>query len=220
MTTRAFTWTGVVIVALMILGITLIASGEDEEARASQTDGAFVAGMVPHHEDAIEMAQIARDRAQHHEIRELADEVIAAQTAEIEALEAIHERLFGEPVSSMSHGSMGLDAEMMGMDADMSMLETASRDEFDQVFIDMMVAHHQGAIRMAQIEVAEGEDPEARALADDVIEAQSREIEVMNVWRKRWYGEPSPAGGVPLETETMDAISDGDGMGSMPGMAH
>lgn len=221
MTTKSFTWAGIAALAVLVLGVTLIAGGDDGDAQASQTDGAFVAGMVPHHEGAIEMARIARKRARHHEIRELADAVIAAQTAEIETLESIHERLFGEPVGAMSHGSMGLDAQMMGMDADMSMLESASGTEFDRAFIDMMVAHHQGAIRMAQIELARGEDPEAKALAEDVIETQSREIEAMNEWRERWYGEPSPAGGVPVEGETMEAISGGtDGMGSMPGMAH
>jgi uncharacterized protein (DUF305 family) len=221
LTTKSFTWAGIAVLAVLVLGVTLIAGGEDEDTRASQTDGAFVAGMVPHHEGAIKMARIARERARHHEIRELADEVIATQTAEIETLESIHERLFGEPVGAMSHGSMGLDAQMMGMDADMSMLESASGPEFDRAFIDVMIAHHQGAVRMAQIELAEGEDPETRALAEDVIEAQSREIDAMNGWRERWYGEPSPSGGVPAEGETMDARSDGmDGMGSMPGMAH
>jgi uncharacterized protein (DUF305 family) len=54
----------------------------------------------------------------------------------------------------------------------------------------MMIPHHQGAIRMARIELAQGEDEELTELATAIIEAQSHEIEEMNSWRERWYGAP------------------------------
>lgn len=191
------------------------ACGDDEEAQASDTDGAFLAGMVPHHQSAIEMAEVARAEAEHAEVGRLADAIVTSQSEEIEQIEAIHERLFDEPVGEMDHPSMGLDARMMGMDMKMSMLEDAK--PFDRQFIDMMIPHHQGAIRMSQIELEEGEDDETKALAEEVIAAQSREIEQMNGWRDRWYGSPSPAGGVPDADDTMGAM--GGGMG-MPGMEH
>jgi uncharacterized protein (DUF305 family) len=215
MSTKTFAAIGVVAIAVVV-GVIALASGGEDEAQASETDGAFLAGMVPHHESAIEMAEMAQMRADHPEIRRLADEIVTAQTNEIDLINDIHERLFGEPVGGMSHGSLGLSEEMMGMGMDMSMLETAK--PFDRGFIDMMVAHHQGAIRMAQIELAEGDDEETKSLANAIIDAQSREIGEMNEWRTQWYGSPSPAGGVPESDATMDAM-EGE-MGAMEGMEH
>ena len=71
----------------------------------------------------------------------------------------------------------------MGMNMDDSMLMTA--DPFDREFIDMMVPHHQGAIRMARVQLAKGKDPQLRKLATAIIAAQSKEIEQMNSWRMR-----------------------------------
>jgi uncharacterized protein (DUF305 family) len=82
---------------------------------------------------------------------------------------------------------------------DVAALEKAR--PFDLTFIDTMIPHHQGAIRMARIELERGSDEELANLATAIIEAQSREIEEMNAWRERWYGSPSPAGGVPPADE-------------------
>jgi len=187
----------VVIVAAFAIPIALIGNGDDAEAK--ETDGAFIAGMIPHHQMAIEMAEMAQERAKHPEIEEMAGAVIEAQSEEIDELSAIHEDLFGEPVAQGDHGTLGLPASEMGMDMEMSMLEDAKR--FDQMFIDMMVPHHQGAIRMARIELAEGEDSRLQELSTAIIDAQSREIEQMNEWRAMWYGSPSAAGGVPSEDD-------------------
>lgn len=214
MSTKAFAAIGALVIAVVI-GVIALTGGDGDEAQASETDGAFIAGMVPHHESAIEMAQAAQERAEHPEITRLADEIIAAQTDEIGILEDIHERLFGEPVAEMSHGSLGLSEEMMGMEMDMEALETAT--PFDREFIDMMIAHHQGAIRMAQIELSEGEDEEAKSLGMAIIEAQSREIAEMNEWRTEWYGSPSPAGDV-AESELPPKAD--EEMGAMEGMEH
>ena len=68
---------------------------------------------------------------------------------------------------------------------------------FDKKFIDMMIEHHQGAIRMARAERAKGKDAHLRKIARTIIKAQAREIREMNSWRKKWYGSASPSGGVP-----------------------
>ena len=213
MTTRTIGVVGAVVIAAIVAGIALL--GGDDETQASETDGAFLAGMTPHHEMAIEMAEMAQERADHPEIQQLADDIIEAQTDEIELIDSIHQRLFGEPLAAADHASMGLSAEHMGMDMDMEALETAK--PFDRAFIDAMIAHHQGAIRMARIELAEGDDAETKSLADTIIAAQSAEIEQMNEWRTQWYGAPSPAGGVPAEDEAEVLPGDGD---EMEGMEH
>jgi len=201
------------IIGAVIAGIALL--GGDDSAEASETDGAFLAGMAPHHAMAIDMAEMAQEQAEHPEIKQLADEIVSAQTSEIETIDAIHQRLFDQPVEQGSHGSLGLDSEMMGMSMDMDALDGAQ--PFDREFVDMMIPHHQGAIRMAQIELADGSDEETKQLAQAIIDAQSMEIEELNQWRQEWYGAPSPAGGVPDEDETM---SMDDSMDGMSGMEH
>jgi uncharacterized protein (DUF305 family) len=181
--------------------IALGACGSDDSGSSGgseEADGAFIAGMVPHHESAIEMAEIAEEKADHPEIEELAANIISSQEAEIGELEAAHERIFDEPLSEAEHEPMEMSAEMMG-EVDMAELENAK--PFDLTFIDMMIPHHQGAIEMARAELADGQDAELMEIAQRIIDAQSAEIEDMNSWREEWYGSPSPAGGVPPEEE-------------------
>jgi uncharacterized protein (DUF305 family) len=198
------------VLALFALALTvgLAACGEDEdtatvsggaEAAANGTDRAFAAEMVPHHRSAVEMAEIARERAERPEIEQLAENIVTTQNEEIEQLEAIDRRLEEAGVEPRGMGMSDMD---MGMDMDASALEDA--EPFERAFIDMMIPHHQGAIMMARMELAEGEDPETRRLAEAIIDAQAREIEQMNEWRVEWYGEESPAGGVPDEGSHSD----------------
>jgi len=68
---------------------------------------------------------------------------------------------------------------------------------FDRTFIDMMITHHQGAIRMARAKPAKGGNAQLRTIARAIVSAQKREITEMNRWRKQSYGGSSPSGGVP-----------------------
>jgi uncharacterized protein (DUF305 family) len=203
--------------ALLVLAagaFALTACGDDDTSGTSdaqETDGAFIAEMIPHHQSAIAMAKIAQKQAEHPEVTQLADDIVAAQDSEIEDMDAMHERMFGESAMGADHGDLGLDDHMMGMDS-MSMDSLAKAKPFDEAFIDEMIPHHQGAIRMAQIELANGQDPEVQNLAQAIIEAQSQEIEQMNQWRQQWYGEPSPAGGIP-ESMAGGDMSSHDEMG-------
>lgn len=200
------------IAALLVLAIgsfALAACGDDDTSTSSDaeaTDGAFITEMIPHHESAIEMAKIAQKQADHPEIKQLADDIVAAQDGEIDDMNTMHERMFGGPAMGADHGDLGLDDHMMGMDST-SMDSLAKAEPFDETFIDEMIPHHQGAIRMAQVELADGQDPEVRNLAQAIIDAQSQEIEQMNQWREQWYGEPSPAGGIPESMEGGDMPS-------------
>lgn len=196
---------GAAVLAALIVGLIAACGGDDSDggssdtADAEHTDGAFIAEMVPHHEAAIEMAEIAQTKAEHPEIKQLASAIAEAQSAEISQLEAAHQRLFGEDLGAVDHGTLGLSEADSGMAHDAAALENAS--PFDQEFIDMMIPHHQGAIRMARIELERGQDAELKELATAIVEAQSAEIEEMNAWRQQWYGAESPAGGVPEEGE-------------------
>lgn len=200
MSTRTLTIAIAAVLVIAIAVITITAGGEDSGEEAKATDGAFIVEMIPHHESAIEMAEIAREQGEHPEVKALAAQIASTQAAEIGGLERIHQRIFGQPPSKGEHGTLGLPAHEMGMHMDAS--ELAGERPFDRAFIDMMVPHHQGAIRMARIELAAGENPELTKLAEAIITAQAREIEQMNSWRVDWYGRPSPSGGVPAEEES------------------
>lgn len=162
-------------------------------------DRAFAAEMIEHHQMALEMAEIAQDRAKKPQVKALAASIIETQQREIDQLKMAERRLAPGKVEP---GGMGLSDSMRGMNMDNSMLRRA--DPFERMFIDMMIPHHQGAIRMAHVELAKGRDPQLRKLAAAIIAAQSREIVEMNKWRTDWYGKPSPAGGVPGPRGRMD----------------
>jgi uncharacterized protein (DUF305 family) len=177
-------------------------------ATPAAVDKAFVSQMIPHHEMAVEMAGYAPAQGERSQIRELGKSIIAGQAPEITQMKAIAKRLNVTPAAmpmngeSMDHGSMttaattlGLSMDDMGMSMKMGALKNAK--PFDRAFIDEMIPHHQGAIRMARAELAKGSDPELKKIATAIVAAQKKEIEQMNSWRKQWYGSASPAGGVP-----------------------
>jgi uncharacterized protein (DUF305 family) len=153
-----------------------------EDGRYS--DRAFIDAMAPHHQGAVEMAEVALENAEHQEIRDLAEDIVSAQQAEIEQLKAIKQEEFGtsEVPMEMSAGEM----EAMGMT---SPAELANRAPFDRAFIDAMIPHHESAIEMARVAYRESDNPEIRALAEGIVEAQSQEITQMEGWRTEWYGE-------------------------------
>jgi len=147
------------------------------------SDKAFIDAMVPHHQGAVEMAQVALENAEHDEIRSLAEDVVTAQEAEIEQLKQIKQREFGssEVPMEMSPGQM----RSMGMTMDPQ--ELANQDPFDKAFIDAMIPHHKSAIAMASVALEESEIPEIREIARDIVRAQQREIRQMEQWREEWY---------------------------------
>lgn len=161
--------------------------GDSSRAAAefNEADVTFAQSMIPHHEQAVEMAQLAEDRAEGTEVKELAADIEAAQAPEIEQLTTWLEEWDAEaPSKQMDHGDMGHgdpDSDMGGMmtGEDMAMLEESSGAEFDEMFLEMMVEHHEGAVSMAETEVTEGANPDALAMAEDIIATQNDEIDQM-----------------------------------------
>jgi uncharacterized protein (DUF305 family) len=192
------------LVVFACLALLIAACGGDDEksggSNGNATEQAFLEGMVPHHESAVAMARLANDRAEHDEVRHLAEDIISAQNSEIRQMQGLHRRLFGSALKPdpAAHEKLGVEAHEAGMDSDLRELRNAK--PFDQAFIDMMIPHHQGAIRQARAVLAKAEDAELRRLAAAIVSAQSREIRQMNEWRTQWYGSESPSGGVPSAT--------------------
>lgn len=180
-----------------------------QESQGNGVDRAFVKDMVPHHESAVEMAEVAQKRGQSTFVKDLADDIVRTQKAEITKLKAISSSL---QKAGVTVGDLGVADHEMGMDMDMASLRNAS--PFDRAFIDMMIPHHQGAIRMARAELAKGKDADARKLATEIIAAQSREITAMNAHRKDEFGAVSPAGGIPTESSSSMSEEDSSEHGS------
>ncbi|MBU2074971.1 MAG: DUF305 domain-containing protein [Actinobacteria bacterium] len=158
--------------------------GSDSAAGHNDTDVAFAQQMIPHHQQAVEMAQLAETRAESAEVKSVAADIKAAQDPEIETmtgwLESWGEDVPDQDMSGMDHGDMSSD-DMAGMmtEEEMGDLEGSSGSEFDQMFLTMMIAHHEGAIEMAQTEQAEGEFLDALALAEEIESVQTEEIQTM-----------------------------------------
>jgi uncharacterized protein (DUF305 family) len=161
-------------------GVTAAREMVEEDGRYS--DRAFIDAMVPHHRGAVEMAEVALENAEHREIRDLAEDVVAAQEAEIEKLRAIKEEEYGtsEIPSGMDQGEM----DAMGMTDPQ---ELAERRPFDEAFIDAMIPHHESAIAMANAALDGSDNPEVREIARAIVEAQEKEIAQMEAWRQDWY---------------------------------
>lgn len=179
----------VVGIAFAVLAFALAGcgSGSDSGEEGNATDAAFARDMIDHHRGAIEMAEVARKRAGHSEVKELAKAIIDAQRAEISLITRIGEELRAHGAKA---GSLGMSHMQMGMDMNTPMLSRAK--PFDRAFLDMMIPHHRGAVAMAKVEFSKGSHAELRKLARAVIDDQTSEIERMQSWRKQWYGAELP----------------------------
>ena len=169
--------------------------GASGAAGAQRAERAFLSAMVPHHRSALEMAKAAKGRLEHARIRELRTAILETQAAEIAQMRRIHERLFGTPLrpDERAHAQLGLSAEEAGMDhMDAAEPLRRARAPVDRAFIDAMVPHHRGAVAMAEAVLRRTKDRELRGLAEEIIEAQRKEIETMNRVRQREFGGPAP----------------------------
>jgi len=152
-------------------------SGETAPDSGREDDVMFAQMMIPHHEQAVEMANMALDpdASSSVEVRELAVDIKAAQDPEIETMRAWLEA-WGAPQEAPS--AMNHDSGMMSQ-GDMGTLASAEGAEFDQMWLTMMIEHHEGAIIMAQDVLATTDNAEVATMAEDIVAAQEAEIATM-----------------------------------------
>ncbi|GAA1380084.1 DUF305 domain-containing protein [Catellatospora chokoriensis] len=144
----------------------------------NDADVAFAQGMIPHHQQAVRMAQLAATRAADPEVKALAEQIRAAQDPEIATMTGWL-RTWQRPTAMPGHetGHQGMPGMMS--DAQLATLEAASGRDFDRMFSELMIAHHEGAVTMAQQELANGANPAAKELAQRIVTAQQAEIATM-----------------------------------------
>ena len=150
------------------------ATGEHNAA-----DIAFATNMIPHHAQAIGMSDMAAEQANEAEVRELASRIKAAQAPEINQMSGWLTG-WGEPVpdTSMPGGGMAMGGDMMTKE-EMSALHEATGDDFDRMWLKLMIKHHQGAVAMATSELKSGSNADTKDLAQKIITGQMAEIEEM-----------------------------------------
>jgi uncharacterized protein (DUF305 family) len=168
------------------------------QAGQNQQDVTFAQEMIAHHTQAIDMAKLAPSRSTNPKVLDLASRIEKAQDPEIQQMQGWLTQwgAAAGPSSSSMPGTTSTGMSMPGMDhgstpsstgsmpgmmadADMTKLQQAKGAEFDKMFLEMMVQHHQGAIDMAKTELASGSNTDAKTLAQKIIDAQQSEITEM-----------------------------------------
>ncbi|ADG98978.1 protein of unknown function DUF305 [Segniliparus rotundus DSM 44985] len=156
-----------------------------QAAQHNQSDVDFVAAMAQHHQQALDLAELVPDRSQNDEVKALAARIRDEQAPEIDQFRAL-EKEFGAstpastPMPDASPGAMaGMDmggAAGMVPENDVEQLRNLSGLKFDTRWIGLMAEHHDGAVKMAQNEIAKGQSPEAKRIAQNIVAAQTAEV--------------------------------------------
>lgn len=159
-------------------GATPPSSRQATDSSFNDQDIMFAQMMIPHHAQAVDMAEmiLAKD-AINPQVTGLAEKVHDAQGPEI-ALMASWLEGWGESTEVPGHAGHGMEGMMS--EGDMQALQDATGDDAERLFLEQMIAHHMGAISMAQTEIENGQNPDATALAQQIMHDQRGEIETMN----------------------------------------
>jgi uncharacterized protein (DUF305 family) len=192
--------------AVLALGAALTACGDNASSgmtgRTSTTtsaaqqndhnsaDVAFAQQMIPHHQQALAMAKLVSGRTTNAKVTDLAGRIQKAQDPEIQQMTAWLNQWGAASNTSMgampgmstsAMPGMGDGRPMPGMmsDADMAKLQTVKGGDFDAMWLQMMVQHHQGAIDMAKTELAQGSSTDTKTLAQKIIDGQQAEVTEM-----------------------------------------
>jgi len=183
-------------------------TGSPMSGQAMQTefDLMFIDMMIVHHQGAIAMADVALERGEHQEIRDLAQSIISTQQAEIDQMQTWRDAWYpgaaAIPMAQMT-GMMGdltrsMPAMMGSPTSDMrdmsGMMDPhadrqalcSTTESFDTAFITMMIPHHESAVAMAQVALMMALHPEIKQLAQEIIDAQQTEIAQMQAWLATW----------------------------------
>lgn len=148
-------------------------NSQGSQGEFSGADIMFAQMMIPHHQQAVDMGTLAETRASDASVKKLAAEIKAEQAPEIEQMQAWLTDA-GAPTE------MGHEMHMGGMltEAELQQLSEATGAEFDRLYLEAMIAHHEGAIDMAQM-ILNSANPEVKALGEAIVASQTAQIEYM-----------------------------------------
>ena len=152
---------------------------QNDSAQNNAADVTFATDMIPHHEQAVKLSSLVPQRSTDPAVVKLASEISGAQAPEIETMKAFLVQWGAPPPADHEgHGAAMDGMQMQGMvdGATMTKLESLRGREFDQLFLQSMIGHHEGAVAMANTELAKGVNADAKSLATQIIKAQQSEI--------------------------------------------
>lgn len=204
-------WSAGAVIVLAATGMTAGCSSSSSPTPTSSSatvlngynsqDVTFLVDMVAHHQQAIDMAEMVPSHTNNAQVKALATKIEAAQGPEIAKMNAWLAEWNETPATGSEshgsgHGSSGMDhggstssANPMGPGmmsaAQMADLESKSGAEFDRMWLTMMIAHHEGAVTMSEQELTQGENAQVKALAQEIINAQAKEIAEMQEMLKK-----------------------------------
>ena len=148
------------------------ADHSESMATMGESEAMFATMMIPHHQQAIDMSEMALANSTNADVKRLAQQIIDAQATEIEQMQAWIEG-HGHEVHG-EHDMAGTASE-----ADLAILATLASPEFDELFLTLMIMHHEGALAMVSM-LDDTDQAEAKELAKHIVEVQTAEIELMN----------------------------------------
>lgn len=140
----------------------------------------FIEQMIPHHEDAVAMSDLALTQAEHPELKQLAASIKQTQSAEIKQMQDWYKQWYGTDVPAGTSMSMGQQQSIDGA------------KPFDKAFIEEMVPHHEMALMMSNMALQNADRPEFRTFLQNIITTQTAEIQKMRQWYQQWYGTALP----------------------------
>ena len=173
-------------------------------------DQMYIDMMMPHHQSIIALSEVALPLLEDQRLKDMAQDIIDSQTAEQETMRQLRKEWYGsaesEPLDeemmmmTMGHSScdeqgmdMDMDEMMNIMDAEWNVETFLASDDYDMAFIEQTIPHHQMAIDSSELALELAVHPELKEIAEDVIEAQQREIDLLEVIRAELTGEATPA---------------------------
>ena len=177
-----------VLLAVIATAVAIAGCGSAKESNAlfNDADAMFAQMMIPHHEQAIVLAEMAENPTSEAgpEVISLAAQISSAQGSEIELMKSFLTQ-WDVPVvghESMDHSSMDHGSKMKGMLSveELAKLSSLSGKVFDKEWMLAMIAHHEGAIEMARTVEQSGKNLEVQDLAKTIISGQQVEIDQMN----------------------------------------
>ena len=171
---------------LAVVALVMAACGSDDDPtvdgsgpKHNDADVEFAQGMIPHHQQAVEMSDMVLQRGSAAEVKDLATKIKAAQAPEIETMRDWLRSWDEKEEAQADHGGGHDSGTGMMSDDEMADLEKAPGPELDRMFLEMMIRHHEGAIEMARTELDEGQYADAKKLAQQIVDTQQAEIDTM-----------------------------------------
>jgi len=162
----------------------------DPGAAQAPYDLQFLDSMIHHHNGAVMMAQMVLGKTERPELKAFAQKVIEDQTKEIDYMEQLRDQWYAGKPSAVNMEMPGMVGGMKIMTSEhMKEMDQMPPEHFDEHFLNMMIAHHEGAVVMSKEAQKKAEHPEIKQLADKIIQAQGPEIERMKNWKEMWEGK-------------------------------